>query len=304
LEPSSSLPPYDAVLVVSFGGPERHEDVIPFLENVLRGKNVPRERLLEVADHYYHFDGKSPINDHNRELLVLIETELAEHGLHLPVYWGNRNWQPFLSDTLRRMAGDGVRRALAFVTSAYGSYSSCRQYLEDIERARQEVGEAAPIVEKIRSYYNHPGFIEPMAEAVREALETFPAAERAAVDLVYTAHSIPSSMANTSKYVGQLEEAARLVSERAGREDARLVFQSRSGPPSQPWLGPDICDYLRSLAESGRTRKCACGPSCSGSWSSRCWCRGCCSRSPAWSSRTVVGGSGWSRSRRTASRCT
>jgi ferrochelatase len=246
--------PYDAVLVVSFGGPERHEDVIPFLETVLRGKNVPRERLLEVAGHYYHFDGKSPINHHTRELLALLEKELAAKGPRLPVYWGNRNWHPFLADTLKQMAADGGRRALAFVTSAYGSYSSCRQYLEDIERAREEVGAEAPVVEKIRSYYNHPGFIEPMAENVRKALESFPADRRPAVDLVYTAHSIPSSMSSTSRYVAQLEEASRLVSERAGRKDARLVFQSRSGPPSQPWLGPDVCDYLRELGESRRTR--------------------------------------------------
>jgi ferrochelatase len=253
-EPSQALPPYDAVLIVSFGGPEQHEDVLPFLEIVLRGKNVPRERLLEVAGHYHHFDGRSPINDHNRAIVDLLEKELAAKGPRLPVYWGNRNWHPFLADTLRRMAGDGVRRALAFVTSAYGSYSSCRQYLEDIERARREAGESAPAVDKIRSYYNHPGFIEPMAEHVREALEGFPAVSREGVEIVYTAHSIPSSMAATSKYVAQLEEAAGLVSERVGRQEARLVFQSRSGPPSQPWLGPDICDYLRELAASGRAR--------------------------------------------------
>jgi ferrochelatase len=246
--------PYDALLVVSFGGPEKHEDVLPFLETVLRGKNVPRKRLLEVAGHYYHFDGKSPINDHTRALISLLEKELAGKGPRLPVYWGNRNWHPFLADTIGRMADDGVRRALAFVTSAYGSYSSCRQYLEDIERARAEVGARAPIVEKIRNFYNHPGFIEPMAAHVREALATFPPESRPAVELVYTAHSIPASMARTSKYAGQLEEASRLVSERAGRSEARLVFQSRSGPPSQPWLEPDICDYLRELAASQRTR--------------------------------------------------
>ena len=252
-ESTQALPPYDAVLIVSFGGPEKHEDVLPFLEIVLRGKNIPRERMLEVAEHYYHFDGRSPINDHNRAILTLLEKELAAKGPRLPIYWGNRNWHPFLADTLRRMADAGVRRALAFVTSAYGSYSSCRQYLEDIERARQEAGERAPAVDKIRNYYNHPGFIEPMAEHVREALENFPAGSRERVEIVYTAHSIPSSMAANSKYVAQLEEAASLVSERIGRRQARLVFQSRSGPPSQPWLGPDICDYLRELAASGRT---------------------------------------------------
>jgi ferrochelatase len=221
---------------------------------VLRGKNVPRERLLEVAEHYYHFDGKSPINDHNRELLSLLEKKLAAKGPRLPVYWGNRNWHPFLVDTLRRMADDGIRRALAFVTSAYGSYSSCRQYLDDIEQARQEVGKRAPIIEKIRSYYNHPGFIEPMAEHVSEALKQLSLESRRPVELVYTAHSIPVSMANTSKYVAQLEQAAQLVSRRVRGEKPRLVFQSRSGPPSQPWLDPDISDYLRELAASGSPR--------------------------------------------------
>jgi ferrochelatase len=257
--PEQSAQPYDAVLIVSFGGPEKHEDVLPFLEYVLRGKNVPRERLLEVAEHYYHFDGKSPINDHNRELLSLLEQKLAAKGPQLPVYWGNRNWHPFLADTLRHMAGDGVRRALAFVTSAYGSYSSCRQYLDDIEQARQEAGEGAPVVDKIRGYYNHAGFIEPMAENVSVALNQFAResrhpAEFEPVELVYTAHSIPVSMANTSKYVAQLEQAAQLVSQRIGREKPRLVFQSRSGPPSQPWIEPDICDYLRGLAAAGPPR--------------------------------------------------
>ena len=249
--PGQSSQPYDALLIVSFGGPEKHADVLPFLEIVLRGKNIPRERLLEVAEHYYHFDGKSPINDHNRELLSLIQKELAAKGPHLPVYWGNRNWHPFLADTLRQMANDGIRRALAFVTSAYGSYSSCRQYLEDIDRARQDAGEQAPIVEKIRSYYNHPGFIEPMAENVREALNLFPEDSRRSVQLVYTAHSIPMSMAKKTRYVAQLEQAAQLVTRRVGAERTRFVFQSRSGPPSQPWLEPDICDYLRELGASG-----------------------------------------------------
>lgn len=246
--------PYDAIMMVSFGGPEKHDDVIPFLETVLRGKNIPHERLLEVADHYYHFDGRSPINDHNREIIALLEKDLAEKGPRLPIYWGNRNWHPFLADTLSRMADDGIRRALAFVTSAYGSYSSCRQYLDDIELARQKVGPRAPVVEKIRSYYNHPGFIEPMAEHVRDAIASFPVAERDGVRVVYTAHSIPTSMAANSRYVEQLREAATLVSERAGRSEVELVYQSRSGPPAQPWLEPDICDYIRELARSGGRR--------------------------------------------------
>ena len=151
---------YDAILVVSFGGPERPEDVMPFLENVLRGRNVPRERMLEVAEHYYRFGGKSPINEQNRRLIAALEAELGQHGLRLPIYWGNRNWHPMLADTLRQMKADGVRRALAFVTSAYSSYSSCRQYREDIARAQEAVGEGAPIVEKIRVFHNHPGFVD------------------------------------------------------------------------------------------------------------------------------------------------
>ena len=152
--------PYDALLLVSFGGPERPEDVIPFLENVLRGKNVPRERMLEVAEHYYQFGGKSPINDQARDLIAALQSELASRGPNLPIYWGNRNWHPMLADTLRQMQSDGVRRALAFVTSAFGSYSGCRQYREDIERARAEAGPDAPVIHKLRVFHNHPNFIE------------------------------------------------------------------------------------------------------------------------------------------------
>ncbi len=233
---------YDAVLVVSFGGPEGPGEVMPFLENVLRGKNVPRERMLEVARHYYHFGGVSPINAQNRALIRALEARLAEAGPPLPVYWGNRNWHPLLSDTLRRMAADGVRRAIAFVTSAYSSYSSCRQYLDDIGRARAAAGDGAPEVEKLKAFYNRPGFIQPMAERVAAALAELPGAE-----LVYTAHSIPRWMADGCLYERQLREAARLVSAAVGRPgDATLVYQSRSGPPGQPWLEPDICDWLRA----------------------------------------------------------
>src|SRR5438309_547443 len=161
---------YDAILLVSFGGPERTEDVIPFLENVLRGRNVPRERMLEVAEHYYHFGGKSPINDQNRELIVKLTAELAQHGPCLPIYWGNRNWHPMLADTLRQMQADGIQRALAFVTSAYSSYSSCRQYREDIARAQEAVGEGAPTVDKVRAFHNHPGFVEAAIDRVQQAL--------------------------------------------------------------------------------------------------------------------------------------
>ncbi len=240
---------FDAILVVSFGGPEGHDDVIPFLENVLRGRNVPRERMLVVAEHYYHFDGKSPINQQTRELISALKGELELHGPKLPVYWGNRNWHPMLADTLRQMKQDGIRRALAFVTSAYSSYSGCRQYREDIARAQAEIGEGAPQVEKIRAFFNHPGFIEATEERLRDALAEIPAEARGNVQIAYVAHSIPISMANTSDYVAQLEEVRSLVSGRVGIKNDVLVYQSRSGAPGQPWLEPDILDYLRSVKE-------------------------------------------------------
>jgi len=258
---------YDAILVVSFGGPEKHEDVIPFLENVLRGRNVPRERMLAVAEHYYHFDGKSPINQQTRELIAAIEKELALHGPKLPVYWGNRNWHPMLVETLRQMKADGVRRALAFVTSAYSSYSGCRQYREDIARAQAEVGEGAPQVEKLRVFFNHPGFLEATEERVRESLASLPSLKQQVeeeskspllakdarngapddVQVVYVAHSVPLTMATTSDYVKQLEEVRRLSSAALGITNDVLVYQSRSGAPGQPWLEPDILDYLRDV---------------------------------------------------------
>jgi ferrochelatase len=246
--------PADAILLASFGGPERPEEVMPFLENVLRGRNVPRGRMLAVAEHYYHFGGRSPINDQNRALMAALRKVLAAEGPDLPVYWGNRNWHPLLADTLRQMTADGVRRAFAFVTSAYSSYSGCRQYLEDLARAREAVGSGAPEVLKLRVFYNHPGFIETMAERVRAALDGIPPERRAAAALAFTAHSVPISMAETSQYVQQVEEACRLVAERVGCPPYRLVYQSRSGAPGQPWLGPDVLDYLRELAAAGATR--------------------------------------------------
>jgi ferrochelatase len=233
-------PAYDAVLVLSFGGPEKPDDVIPFLENVLRGRNVPRERMLAVAEHYYHFGGKSPINDQNRALVAGLKRELASHGLELPVYWGNRNWHPLLADTLRQMRADGVQRALAFVTSIFSSYSGCRQYLEDIDRARAEV-EGAPQIHKLRKFYNHPLFIEAQADEVRAVLGGRPA------KLIFTAHSVPLTMAETSDYQKQLHESCRLVAESLGFSDWRLVYQSRSGPPGQPWLEPDIASVIGEL---------------------------------------------------------
>jgi ferrochelatase len=240
---------YDAILVVSFGGPESREDVIPFLENVLRGRNIPRERMLAVAEHYYHFEGKSPINQQTRDLIAAVEAELAAHGPKLPVYWGNRNWHPMLADTLRQMQKDGVRRALAFVTSAYSSYSGCRQYREDIARAQAEVGVGAPEIDKIRAFFNHPGFIKATEERLRDALAQIPAHARQNVQIVYVAHSIPLSMANTCDYGMQLQEVRKLVSARLGIGNDALVYQSRSGAPGQPWLEPDILDYLREVKD-------------------------------------------------------
>ena len=246
----SSAQPYDALLIVSFGGPEKPDDVIPFLENVLRGKNVPRERMLEVAEHYQHFGGKSPINEQTRALIEALKSELAGHGPALPVYWGNRNWHPMLADTVRQMRADGVRKALAFATSAFGSYSGCRQYREDIVGARAEVGDGAPEIHKLPTFHNRPGFIRAMADRVRTAFEGLPQDRRTEAVLVYTAHSVPLSMARTSPYVEQLQESCRLVSEVVGCEGT-LVYQSRSGPPSQPWLEPDVCQHLRQLHAGG-----------------------------------------------------
>ncbi len=238
---AAQVPSYDALLVLGFGGPEQPEDVIPFLENVLRGRNVPRQRLLAVAEHYYHFGGRSPINDQCRALIAALEPKLD-----LPIYWGNRNWRPLLEDAMRRMAAGGVRRALVFVTSAYSSYSACRQYLDDIERARLAIGPGAPVCEKLRHFHDHPGFVGPNAEAVRAARAKAPGAP-----VLFTAHSIPVEMARMSKYVQQLEETARLVAAEAGVESYRLVYQSRGGPPQQPWLGPDILEALSETKQAG-----------------------------------------------------
>jgi ferrochelatase len=232
---SPDVSQYDALLIVSFGGPEKCDDVIPFLENVLRGRNVPQERMFEVAEHYYHFDGRSPINDQNRTLIAALRERIT-----LPIYWGNRNWYPLLGDTVRQMREDGVRHALAFVTSAFGSYSGCRQYIEDIERARAQV-EGAPRIDKVRPFSSHPKFLEAMTDRVRAALEELPQGR-----LVFTAHSVPLAMARASPYVRELEQASAAVAAAVGRGgEWDFAWQSRSGPPTQPWLEPDICDYLR-----------------------------------------------------------
>lgn len=247
--------PYDALLIVSFGGPEKMEDVVPFLENVLRGRNVPRERLLEVAHHYELFNGVSPINAQCRELISALQAELASHEIHLPIYWGNRNWHPFLEETMREMTTAGVRRVLAFATSAFGSYSGCRQYQEDIARALVAVGDQAPHVDKLRPCFNHPLFIDANVERMREALIQIPTYCLAETQLVFTAHSIPLSMARQGPYVEQLEETCRLITERLGWRAGqwRLVYQSRSGRPEDPWLDPDILDHLRTLHTQGTT---------------------------------------------------
>lgn len=238
---------YDSVLIVSFGGPEKPQDVLPFLENVTRGRNIPRDRLLSVAEHYYHFGGRSPINDQNRDLIRALRAELDSAGVSLPIYWGNRNWHPYLADVLRDMRSDGIKRALAFVTSAYSSYSGCRQYRENIAAAQEEAGPGAPEVDKLRVFYNHPGFIEACAGRVLEAASEFSLDDLAQVRLIVTAHSIPCSMAQTSDYEKQLRETSRLVAQAAGFANWDLVYQSRSGSPTQPWLEPDILDHLRKL---------------------------------------------------------
>lgn len=246
-------PTYDAILIVGFGGPEGREDVIPFLENVLRGRNVPRERMLEVAEHYDHFGGVSPINQQVRDLIAAFEPELRGHEITLPIYWGNRNWHPLLADTMREMSAAGVRRALAVVLAAYSSYSSCRQYREDIGRAQVIVGESAPHVDKVRVWYNHPDFIAANVGRVREALKQVEAGDRDALHVAFTAHSIPNSMADQCEYVQQLTETCRLIAESLGigADRWRLVYQSRSGRPQDPWLEPDIGDHLCELKQQG-----------------------------------------------------
>src|SRR5262245_5512212 len=242
---------YDALLVVSFGGPEGMDDVMPFLENVTRGRNVPRERLEEVAHHYERFGGVSPINRQNRDLIAALEVELRDHGIGLPIAFGNRNWHPFLEDALRGLEASGASRVLAFFTSAFSSYSGCRQYREDIHRAQEAVGPGAPEVLKLRAFYNHPGFVDANVDRVRNAYEQIPEERRAAAPIVFAAHSIPTAMAERCRYADQLAETGRLVSEAVGVERYALVYQSRSGPPHVPWLEPDVCDHLRELADEG-----------------------------------------------------
>lgn len=242
---------YDGLLVQSFGGPEGPDDVIPFLENVLRGRNVPRERLLEVAEHYQHFGGVSPINQQCRDLISALRLELQEHQIHLPVYWGNRNWHPMLDETFQEMQRDGVQRVLSFVTSAFSSYSGCRQYREDVFRCRSAAGAGEIQVDKLRVFYNHTDFISVVTERVQQAIVRLDRGD--APFVVFTAHSIPAAMAAGCDYEQQLRETCRLVAEQLALPASawELVYQSRSGRPQDPWLEPDICDFIPELHARG-----------------------------------------------------
>ncbi|TNM43367.1 ferrochelatase [Nocardioides albidus] len=255
--------PYDALLLLSFGGPERPEDVVPFLENVTRGRGIPRERLEEVGRHYYLFGGRSPINDQNRALIAAIEKDLAEHGLDLPVYWGNRNWEPYVADTVEQMARDGVRRALCLATSAYSSWSSCRQYRDNLADALAAVPAdlVAPQVDKVRAFYNHPGFVAANVDGVLAALADLPDEVRDAARLVFVTHSIPVSMSEASgpdggAYVSQHLDVAAVVADQVAAATGatrthEFVYCSRSGSPHVPWLEPDVNDRLEELAAEG-----------------------------------------------------
>jgi ferrochelatase len=250
---------YDALLWLSFGGPEGPQDVRPFLENVTRGRGVPPERLDEVAQHYLHFGGVSPINQLNRDAMDAVRAELTRQGITLPVYFGNRNWHPMVEDTLAEMTAAGVRSALVFPTSAYGGYSACRQYDEDVERARAAVGERAPDLVKLRQFFDHPLFVAAFADAVRAAVAELPAEHRDDYRLVFTAHSVPLSADRNAgppdegghRYSRQVAEAARLVAAEVGAAEHDVVWQSRSGPPQVPWLEPDVLDHLDALHAAG-----------------------------------------------------
>lgn len=244
---------YDAIIVVSFGGPEGEEEVMPFLENILKGRSIPQQRMIQVAQHYFHFGGISPINGQNRQLIQALKQQMQNQGLgDLNIYWGNRNWAPYLEDTIQQMTKDGVSKALAYVTSAYSSYSSCRQYLENIEQARLNVGPRAPRIEKLRPFYNHPGFIKANVANLVEALNQLPLDLQSCAHVVFTAHSIPTEMASASSYEKQLRQTAELCIIQANlKNNFSLAYSSRSGPPSQSWLEPDIVDHLEDLHNQG-----------------------------------------------------
>jgi protoporphyrin/coproporphyrin ferrochelatase len=245
---------FEAVLLLSFGGPEGPEQVRPFLENVTRGRNVPPERLDEVAEHYLHFGGVSPINRINLALITQLRAELVDHGLDLPVYFGNRNWEPYVEESVATMRDNGIRRAAVFTTSAWSGYSSCTQYVEDIARARRVTGPDAPELVKLRPYFDHPLFVEMFADAIAAAAETLPAGLRGDARLVFTAHSVPvtaDQRCGPQLYSRQVAYATRLVAAAAGYTDYDLTWQSRSGPPQVPWLEPDVADHLTTLAAVG-----------------------------------------------------
>jgi ferrochelatase len=252
--------PYDALLLVSFGGPEKPDDVLPFLRNVTAGRDIPKARLEEVGRHYLDRGGRSPINDQNRELVAAIETDLEANGVKIPVYWGNRNWDPYLRDAVAQMKADGISRAAALLTSAYSSYSGCRQYREDLAEAVAGVP-GAPRVDRLRAYFNHPGFIEPMVDATLTALADLPEDARRGGHLAFVTHSIPQAMNERSgprggAYVAQHRVVAAEIVERVREETghrypSELVFCSRSGPPQVTWLEPDVNDHLRALRRRG-----------------------------------------------------
>jgi ferrochelatase len=256
-----NVEPYDALLLVSFGGPEKPEDVVPFLENVTRGRGIPRERLEEVGEHYFLFGGRSPINDRNRDFLAALREDLHSAGIDIPVYWGNRNWDPYLTDTVQQMADDGIARAACLVTSAYASYSGCRQYRENLAAAVAEVGDRAPRLDRLRHYFNHPGFVEPMVDATLSALAELDDEHRHDAHIVFVTHSVPLAMSAASgpdggAYIAQHLSVAEAIGERVRQETghryaAELVYCSRSGSPHVPWLEPDVNDHLEELSGRG-----------------------------------------------------
>lgn len=240
--------PFDAVLVVSFGGPEGMADIRPFLANVLRGRRIPPERVEEVAKHYEDFGGVSPLTAITRRQVDGLKTRLAAHGIDVPIYLGMRNWHPLLPDTLRQMSQDGVRRAVGFICAAHRSYSSCTQYKQNVVDARAELvthGQPDVAVTYVRDWHTHPGFVEANVSHIDEAQAKLPEEVRDRARVIFTAHSIPLSMSAVDRYQQMLKESAQAVAGRLGIRDWALVFQSRSGRPGDPWLEPDICDYLR-----------------------------------------------------------
>ena len=245
---------FDAVLLLSFGGPGGPEQVRPFLENVTRGRNVPPERLDHVAEHYMHFGGVSPINQINLALIEQLRAELENRGLDLPVYFGNRNWDPYVEDTVATMRDNGIRRAAVFTTSAWSGYSSCSQYVEDIARARAAAGPDAPELVKLRPYFDHPRFVQIFADTIGAASGALSAEQQAGARLVFTAHSIPvaaDERLGPQLYSRQVAYAASLVAAAAGYAEYDLTWQSRSGPARVPWLEPDVADHLTALAQAG-----------------------------------------------------